>query len=58
VRVLLVVGVLMIGPAVSACTDSSEPQDPPTLDRIDGPATVDPSFDPFATVPPATDAAG
>jgi hypothetical protein len=46
----------------SACTGSSsqpddgpsQPDDAPALDRIDGPATVDPSFDPFATVP-ATD---
>jgi hypothetical protein len=41
--------------SMSACSgSSSQPDDPPVLDRIDGPARVDPSFDPFATVP-ATD---
>jgi hypothetical protein len=44
--------------AVSACTGSSEPTGPPSLDRIDGPAVVDPSFDPFATIPPSTDVGG
>jgi hypothetical protein len=42
-----------------ACTGSDGSDDqPPSLDRIDGPAVVDPSFDPFATdpsTPPATD---
>ena len=34
-----------------ACSASDVPDDqPPTLDRIDGPAVVDPEFDPFATV--------
>lgn len=40
--------------SVSACSESSQPDEAPVLDRIDGPARVDPSFDPFATVP-ATD---
>ena len=45
--------------------DPSTPGDPqtpdvtdaPTLDRIDGPATVDPSYDPFA-VPATTSGEG
>lgn len=42
--------VLAAGVVVAAC--SSDPSDEsPGLDRIDGPARVDPSFDPFATVP-------
>lgn len=45
---------LAVMASVSACSESSQPDDPPGLDRIDGPARVDPSFDPFATVP-ATD---
>lgn len=45
---------LVVIASVSACSESSQPDDPPVLDRIDGPARVDPSFDPFATVP-ATD---
>ena len=34
-----------------ACDDGGGTDEPPGLDRIDGPARVDPSFDPFATVP-------
>lgn len=36
---------------LSACDDGGGSDEPPGLDRIDGPAQVDPSFDPFATVP-------
>ena len=41
--------------SVAACSgsDGGDDQQPPTLDRIDGPAQVDPSFDPFATDPSA-----
>jgi hypothetical protein len=46
----MLVAVLAAGVLVTAC--SSDPSDDsPGLDRIDGPARVDPSFDPFATVP-------
>ncbi len=41
---------LTVSLTLSACTN--EPDDPPGLDRIDGPAQVDPSFDPFATTTP------
>jgi hypothetical protein len=45
--------------ALTSCSGSGEPDGPPVLDRIDGPAQVDPSFDPFATTPPmVTDAGG
>jgi hypothetical protein len=44
---------------VVACTSSDEPDGPPGLERIDGPAQVDPSYDPFATTPPTvTEAEG
>jgi hypothetical protein len=43
---------------LSACTSSDEPDDPPGLDRIAGPAQVDPSYDPFATTPPVVTEAG
>ena len=44
---------------LTACSSSNEPDGPPGLDRIDGPAQVDPSYDPFATTPPTvTDAGG
>jgi hypothetical protein len=44
---------------LAACSSSSGPDGPPGLDRIDGPAQVDPSYDPFATTsPPVTDAGG
>jgi hypothetical protein len=43
---------------LSGC-GSDEPDSPPGLERIDGPAQVDPSFDPFATTPPTvTDVGG
>ena len=45
--------------AVTACSSSDGNDDePPTIGGINGPAVVDPSFDPFATdpsAPPATD---
>jgi hypothetical protein len=45
--------------ALAGCSGSSQPDGPPGLDRIDGPAQVDPSYDPFATTsPPVTDAGG
>jgi hypothetical protein len=54
----LVVLCLAASFGVLACSGSDGSDDrPPTLDRIDGPAQVDPSFDPFATdpsVPPVT----
>jgi hypothetical protein len=50
-RWTLGVGALVVAVTVSSCTDSNQPDEPPGLDRIDGPARVDPSFDPFATVP-------
>ncbi len=44
---------------VAACSSSDTDDDePPTIGGINGPAVVDPSFDPFATdpsAPPATD---
>ena len=44
---------------VTACSSSDGNDDgPPTIGGINGPAVVDPSFDPFATdpsAPPATD---
>ncbi len=46
--------VLVLGWALvmsSACSSSNEPDGPPVLERIDGPAQVDPSYDPFATTP-------
>ena len=47
-------GLLGCALALSACSSADEPEGPPGLDRIDGPAQVDPSFDPFATTPPVT----
>jgi hypothetical protein len=56
---LVIIAVLAV--AGTACSDSSG-DTPPVLDRIDGPAQVDPSFDPFATTtsspPPAADDGG
>jgi len=46
----VLVSVLVAGVVVTACS-SDEQEEPPGLDRIDGPARVDPSFDPFETVP-------
>ena len=42
--------------ALAACSGSDGPgpgvdDAPPTIGGINGPAVVDPSFDPFATVP-------
>jgi len=44
--------------ALVACSGSDDPDVdvddmPPTIGGINGPAVVDPSFDPFATVPSA-----
>jgi hypothetical protein len=47
----VVLAVLVV--TVAACTADSEGDDPGEL-RIDGPAQVDPDFDPFATVPATT----
>ena len=41
-----------------ACSGSDDGDDSPTIGGINGPAEVDPSFDPFATdpsAPPDTD---
>lgn len=59
---LVVAAVATLG-ALGCSSDGDDPSTPgepqtpdvtgaPTLDRIDGPATVDPSYDPFAV--PAT----
>jgi hypothetical protein len=49
--------VLVVVPlALVACSGSDGTEDdeqPPTLGGINGPAVVDPSFDPFATDPSA-----
>ncbi len=50
-RILGVVAAALLAVTVAACSDSSGPDTPPGLERIDGPAQVDPSFDPFATSP-------
>jgi hypothetical protein len=54
-RGVVVVSILLVtAVACSGSNDGGEdPEQPPTLDRIDGPAVVDPSFDPFATDPSA-----
>ena len=49
---------LMASLALVACSGSDDPDVdvddlPPTIGGINGPAVVDPSFDPFATVPSA-----
>ena len=55
VMVSMQVSILLV--AAAACSGSNDgvedPEQPPTLERIDGPAVVDPSFDPFATEPSA-----
>ena len=55
--VLVVVSILLV--AATACTGSDGSDDEsPSIGGINGPAVVDPSFDPFATdpsAPPATD---
>jgi hypothetical protein len=56
---LTVAGLVAMG-AVTGCSDSGT-DEPPTLDRIDGPAQVDPSYEPFATdraAPSVTEADG
>jgi hypothetical protein len=54
---ILIVVVSVLG--VTSCTGSDgTDDDSPTIGGINGPAVVDPSFDPFATdpsAPPATD---
>ena len=56
VALIAVVGAVGV---TSSCTGSDGSEDePPTIGGINGPAVVDPSFDPFATdpsAPPATD---
>jgi len=56
-RILGLVTVAVLAVAGAACSDSSG-DTPPGLDRIDGPAQVDPSFDPFATTPSGPPRAG
>jgi hypothetical protein len=65
-QLLAVVALAALGASatMAGCSDDGdETPDPsvpitaaeaPPLGRIDGPATVDPSYDPFATVPPTT----
>lgn len=58
-RRLVLVAVAAAAISLTGCSTSSEPDGPPGLDRIDGPAQVDPSYDPFATTAPrVTDAGG
>jgi hypothetical protein len=52
-RALAVVVVAVV--VLAGCSDND---DPPGLDRIDGPARVDPSFDPFEPTPPTTTPGG
>ncbi len=51
-RVLAGVLGCALAAGLSACSSSDGPDGPPVLERIDGPAQVDPSYDPFATTPP------
>lgn len=47
--------------AMTACSGSDDTDDgPPSIGGINGPAVVDPSFDPFATTPstPGTSVGG
>ena len=44
--------------ALLACSGSDDDQQSPTIGGINGPAVVDPSFDPFATDPSAPPATG
>jgi hypothetical protein len=54
--------VILFG-GLAACSGGDRTEDPPTLDRIDGPAQIDPSFDPMQpdrgagdpAAPPTTD---
>jgi len=59
VKRLTVVFVVSAALGAAACSGSGGSDGPPVLDRIDGPARVDPSFDPFSTtVPSVTEAGG
>ena len=49
-----VVGAAALVVATAACTDDGGGEEDPGELRIDGPAQVDPDFDPFATVPSTT----
>ena len=51
---MAVVGAAALVVTAAACTDDDGGGDDPGNMRIDGPAQVDPDFDPFATVPPTT----
>ncbi len=53
-RIVGCVTAVLFAVTVTSCSDSGP--ETPGLDRIDGPAQVDPSFDPFATVAPTTSA--
>jgi hypothetical protein len=49
---------IALGVAVSLVFVACSDDEPPSIGEINGPAVVDPSFDPFATdpsAPPATD---
>ncbi len=54
-----VLSVVLLVVAATACNGSDDIDDePPSIGGINGPAVVDPSFDPFATdpsVPPVTE---
>lgn len=54
----MVAAIAVVGAVgVTSCT-GSDGDEPPSIGGINGPAVVDPSFDPFATdpsAPPATD---
>ncbi len=64
VRRQLAAAVVLVVVAVAGCSDDGdeapEPSAPatdveaPPLERIDGPASVDPSSDPLATIAPTT----
>jgi hypothetical protein len=54
--VRLVALVVAASIVVAACTGSDGPDGTVPIGGINGPAEVDPSFDPFATDPPATPA--
>ena len=54
IAVLLFVAAL----GVTSCTGSDGGDETPTIGGINGPAVVDPSFDPFATDPSAPPATG
>ena len=52
-----VVSIMMVAAAACSGSDGSD-DEPPSIGGINGPAVVDPSFDPFApdpSAPPATD---